>query len=66
MPMYEYRCQKCGEKFERLRSMRDADAETECPACKSKEVKRQLSTFASGSSSSSGAGCTPAGSGRFT
>ncbi len=62
MPMYEYRCQTCGKAFERLRSMRDADAEIECPECKSKDVRRQLSTFASASSS----GCGPSGGGRFT
>jgi len=25
MPLYEYRCQKCGKRFEMLRKMQDAD-----------------------------------------
>lgn len=59
MPMYEYRCRKCGKRFEMLRRMQDADRDLECPDCRSAEVERQLSTFATG-------GCTPSGSGRFT
>lgn len=60
MPMYEYRCRKCGRLFELLRRMQDADRELECPECLSEEVERLLSTFASG-------GCSPSGgSGRFT
>jgi hypothetical protein len=42
-----------------LRRMQDADRELECPECRSADVERQLSTFATG-------GCTPGGSGRFT
>ena len=56
MPMYEYRCRKCGEQFEKLRRMQDADLEQECPECQSEEVERMLSTFAAGGCSSSGAG----------
>lgn len=59
MPLYEYRCQKCGKRFEMLRRMQDADRELKCPECRSEEVERLLSTFATG-------GCTPSGSGRFT
>ena len=59
MPLYEYRCQKCGKTFEMLRRMQDADRETECPECRSDEVERLLSTFATG-------GCAPSGGGRFT
>ena len=59
MPLYEYRCHKCGKRFEMLRRMQDADRELECPECRSDEVERLLSTFATG-------GCTPAGGGRFT
>lgn len=59
MPLYEYRCRKCGKSFEMLRRMSDADRELECPECLSTEVERLLSTFAAG-------GCTPSGSGRFT
>lgn len=46
MPLYEYRCEKCGERFEKLRRMQDADRGVECPRCASDEVKRLLSSFA--------------------
>jgi putative FmdB family regulatory protein len=46
MPMYEYRCGACGKCFEQLRRMQDADVDLECPECRSREVERQLSTFA--------------------
>jgi len=56
MPMYEYRCQTCGERFEMLRRMADADRELECPECRSREVERLLSAFSTGGCGSSGSG----------
>jgi putative FmdB family regulatory protein len=35
MPTYTYRCQKCGEEFERFQSMSDAPVKR-CPTCKGK------------------------------
>ena len=32
MPIYEYECEQCGVRFERLQRMSD-DALTECPEC---------------------------------
>ena len=55
MPIYEYRCRECGKSFEMLRSMKEADKDLECPACHSRQVERQLSSF------SSGGACGPAG-----
>lgn len=49
MPIYEYRCPKCGYSFERLRSMKDADSDLQCPKCDSPKVDRQFSTFAAAS-----------------
>ena len=64
MPLYEYKCLKCGEKFELLRRINDDDSNVKCPKCGSSEVKREVSGFASiGGSSSSGVSC---GSGRFS
>ena len=60
MPIYEYKCETCGNRFEKLRRIADADAPQECPDCKSQKVERLLSAFATGG------GCSaPAGS-RFT
>jgi putative FmdB family regulatory protein len=57
--MYEYRCRKCGKRYEMLRRMPDADRDLECPECRSKDVERLLSTFAAG-------GCSPSGPGGFS
>ena len=40
MPMYEYRCESCGETYEELRRMQDADKDLKCPACQSEQVQR--------------------------
>jgi putative FmdB family regulatory protein len=59
MPLYEYRCAECGKAFEMLQRIADADRDLVCPACRSEQVERLFSTFATG-------GCGPSGSGRFT
>ena len=59
MPLYEYACRTCGKKFEMLRRILDADRDVVCPDCRSEEVERLLSTFATG-------GCGASGSSRFT
>ena len=46
MPIYEYECHKCGEKFEQFRSLRQSDSEVECPKCGAKHPIRVFSTFA--------------------
>ena len=46
MPIYEYKCEDCGTKFEKL-VRRSADAaEVECPSCGEKHLKQEFSTFA--------------------
>lgn len=42
MPIYEYRCEKCGHRFERWQKMSDPDPE-QCPECKAGEVNRLIS-----------------------
>lgn len=41
MPLYEYRCKKCGHQFEKIQSFSAPD-EKECPECKG-EVERLIS-----------------------
>ncbi len=41
MPLYEYRCKKCGHTFEKIQSFSAPD-EKECPVCKG-EVERLIS-----------------------
>lgn len=45
MPIYEYVCKDCGERFELVRSMKDADAPAKCKGCESEHTARQLSVF---------------------
>ena len=56
MPIYEYECVKCGEKFELRRSIDERDAEAKCPKCGASQAKRVLSTFGT---ASSGITCAP-------
>jgi putative FmdB family regulatory protein len=45
MPIYEYICLDCGERFEAIRLMKDADAIIECQECRSEHTSRLLSLF---------------------
>ncbi len=61
MPIYEYQCLDCGQKFELIRLMKDADSELGCTHCQSRNVKRQLSLFnasSNGQSITAGSGCS--------
>ncbi len=64
MPLYEYRCEKCGEKFETLISLNKISDPVECIKCGSKETTRLLSSFSASSSSkntSTGSLCSTKG-----
>lgn len=68
VPIYEYRCSVCGEKFEKLVRTSSGAVEIRCPKCSADQVERQLSVFgvAGGSSVSSFASapsCAPSGGG---
>jgi putative FmdB family regulatory protein len=43
MPIFEYICKDCGNKFEAIVY---GSKQSECPACNSTELEQQLSTFA--------------------
>jgi putative FmdB family regulatory protein len=60
LPVYEYECQKCGERFELRRSMSDSDQDIKCPQCEAENPRRVFSTFAT--TSSGGGSCAPSGS----
>jgi putative FmdB family regulatory protein len=62
MPLYEYVCKDCGEKFDSLRSICDADQPITCKSCHSLNTHRALSVFYSkndshSTASSGGGGC---------
>jgi putative FmdB family regulatory protein len=44
MPIFEYLCDGCGTKFEKL--VRRSDDDTLCPSCGDSHVTTQYSTFA--------------------
>jgi putative FmdB family regulatory protein len=57
MPIFEYRCEACGHKFEAILFGQQTP---ECPNCHTEKLEKQLSTFAvsKGSSAASPeAGC---------
>ena len=43
MPIFEYICKGCGNKFEAIVY---GSKQSECPVCKSTELQQQLSRFA--------------------
>lgn len=50
MPIYEYNCNKCGNKFEQL--VKNSSEKVKCSKCSSAEVKRELSRFSASVASS--------------
>jgi putative FmdB family regulatory protein len=65
MPIYEYACESCGNKFEKLVRRADEVLECGCPACGEKHLKQEYSTFAArgsaGDSKVESMGSCPAG-----
>jgi len=59
VPIYEYECTQCGERFEVRQSMGEDGSKLICPKCQAHSPKRVLSSFFGGSSgsASSGASC---------
>ncbi|HET6545959.1 MAG TPA: zinc ribbon domain-containing protein [Rhodanobacteraceae bacterium] len=41
MPIYEFECAACDNRFERLQKLSDADP-TECPACGKARIRRRM------------------------
>ncbi len=59
MPIYEYRCQECGEVFSHLFLVSTAAAgQTQCSACGSEQTQRLISSFAIGGRADPGPGRT--------
>lgn len=68
MPLYEYRCETCGQTFEKMVAFSQANGSPECPHCHGSQTRKQISTFATRgrttTASASTANC--GGGGRFT
>ena len=61
MPIYEYRCKKCGERFEKLVRFGTSTFEMECPKCGGREVDKLISVFSAKMSSSTAATASACG-----
>ncbi|MFC1866839.1 zinc ribbon domain-containing protein [Thermodesulfobacteriota bacterium] len=62
MPIYEYKCNKCGKIFEQIVFPSDDEDKFECPSCGEKDICRLVSSFSCGSSGDEGSvGCAPSG-----
>ena len=62
MPIYEYQCEACGERFEMLVRSVSQQSHPACPKCGSRKVKKAISLFgvaATTGSTTSGALCRP-------
>ncbi len=59
MPIYEYRCRKCGKIFEKIQRVDEGGEFLKCPCCGGKP-ERVLSSFSSSKGSESSS-CGPAG-----
>ena len=46
MPLYEYDCSVCGERFEVLQRVGESAELVRCPGCGEGRIERRLSTFA--------------------
>jgi putative FmdB family regulatory protein len=61
MPIYEYRCEECGEGFELFVRSLSRQLEPTCPKCGSKKVSKSVSLFGVGGTgdSMSAPTCSP-------
>ena len=50
MPIFEYICKGCDQRFEKLVQ---GSARIECPVCSSTKLEKQISVFAAGKASGS-------------
>ncbi|HEC32239.1 MAG TPA: zinc ribbon domain-containing protein [Deltaproteobacteria bacterium] len=64
MPIFEYKCKKCGSTFEKI-VFGSAERKVECPDCHSRDVAKLFSAFSMrGSTKSAGSSsCSPSGAG---
>jgi len=68
MPLYEYKCNTCGEGFEKMVRFSEANLIPTCPKCESQDIQKKISAVASfgisqsaGSMALSGGSCGSSG-----
>lgn len=50
MPIYEHKCNRCGNIFEQLTFPSDEEDKVSCPSCGERNASRLMSLFSCGSS----------------
>jgi len=63
MPIYEYECPQCGERFEKLQAYSEDGSQLNCPKCQAANPRKLFSSFSariSGSNRSSSVESCPA------
>jgi putative FmdB family regulatory protein len=53
MPIYEYQCAECGERFEVRQSMGADGSKLKCPKCQAPNPQKRISSFFTQASSTS-------------
>ena len=64
MPIYEYKCNKCGETFEEFQNINEGNEKLTCPSCGEPKPERIMSAFSSAGGAkaeASGQSCSPSG-----
>jgi len=64
MPIYEYECRSCGERFEVVQRMSEGNEGVSCPKCNADRPERLLSAFCSSSARTSTSAGPAASTGR--
>ncbi len=63
MPIYEYVCSKCKDKFELMRGFNQDDEGIKCPKCGAENSEKVISLFAGGGGSNDDCAPMPSGGG---
>lgn len=61
MPIYEYECPACGEKFEMFRPISQCGDNAECPKCGDQNAARIISNISGDSGGCDGCSSTSCG-----
>jgi putative FmdB family regulatory protein len=61
MPIYEFKCTKCGQEFEKIFFSSDKVEAVPCPECKSKKTRKMMSASAGGKSGCGSCAATSCG-----
>ena len=65
MPVYEYQCNQCGEKTQRLQGVGEDSSGERCPSCDKGVIKKIFSLFSTTQKGPAGS-CGAGDSSRFT